>query len=244
MVLTEEQLERYRRQMLLPQIDQEKLLSAKVLVVGAGGLGSPVSYYLAGAGVGTIGIVDPEAVELSNLHRQILYTTDDIGKKKVWLAKDRLEKINHDIAVVPYAIRLTSENIEDIMKDYDIIIDCSDNFPTRYLVNDACVKTNKAFVHGAVFRTEGQVMVVKPGEGPCYRCVFPEEPGEEIVSSAQRQGVLGATAGIIGLIQATEAIKLILETGKSLVGQLIVYNAMEMSFRKVNVSRAQSCSCG
>lgn len=248
MSLSEKQFERYDRQLRLPEVGeagQKKLLSAKVLVIGAGGLGSPVNHYLAGAGVGTLGIVDSEVVEVSNLHRQILYTTDDIGKKKIVVAKERLQRINPDVMVNAYDLRITSENIMEIINDYDIIIDCSDNFPTRYLVNDSCVQARKILVHGAVFRTEGQCMVVNPGKSPCYKCVFPEPPNQEVVSSAQKQGVLGATAGVIGLIQASEAMKYILKAQSSLIGNLLVYNTMNMDFRKVKVSRANNCAvCG
>lgn len=249
MGLTSEQIERYsRRQILLPQVggkDQKKLLSARVLIVGAGGLGSPVASYLAGAGVGTIGIVDSDKVELSNLHRQIIYSSDDIGKNKAEVVQSRLQKVNPDVKVIPYVIRLTSENITGIIKDYDIIIDGSDNFPTRYLVNDACVLNKKILVHGAFFRYEGQAMVIKPGEGPCYRCMFSEPPPPGAVPSCREAGVLGALAGVIGLIQATETLKYILEIGKPLIGSLIVFNALEMSFRKVKVLRDENCSvCG
>ncbi len=248
MSLRDDQIERYSRQILLPQVGgkgQEKLLAAKALVLGAGGLGSPVLAYLGGAGVGTIGIVDSDKVELNNLHRQILYTTDDIGKEKAIAASERLKKINPDVKVIPHVLRLTSENILDVIKDYDIVIDGTDNFPTRYLVNDACVMAKKTLVHGAFFRVEGQVMVVKPGEGPCYRCLFSEPPPPGAVPSCQEAGVLGALAGVIGLIQATEALKLILGVGEPLVGKLIIFNALEMSFRKVKVPKDVNCPvCG
>lgn len=248
MTLNEEQIERYSRQILLPQVGgkgQEKLLAAKVLVLGAGGLGSPVAAYLAGAGVGTLGIVDSDEVELNNLHRQILYTTDDAGKKKATAAKERLEKVNPDIKIIPHVLRLTAENILDIIKDYDIIVDGTDNFPTRYLVNDACVLAKKTLVHGAFFRFEGQAMVIKPDEGPCYRCLFSEPPPPGAVPSCQEAGVLGALAGVIGLIQATETLKLILSIGEPLNGKLIIFNALEMGFRKVKVPKDKNCPiCG
>jgi adenylyltransferase/sulfurtransferase len=248
MTLNEEQIERYSRQILLPKVGgkgQEKLLAAKVLVIGAGGLGSPVAAYLAGAGVGTLGIVDSDAVELNNLHRQIIYSSEDTGKMKAEAARQRLQKVNPDVKVVPHELRLTSENIMEIIKDYDIIVDGSDNFPTRYLVNDACVLAKKPLVHGAFFRFEGQAMVIKPGEGPCYRCMFAEPPPPGAVPSCQEAGVLGALAGVIGLIQATETLKLILGIGEPLVGKLIIFNSLEMGFRKVKVPKDKDCPiCG
>lgn len=248
MSLNDDQVERYSRQILLPDVGgkgQERLLAAKVLVLGAGGLGSPVAAYLAGAGVGTLGIVDSDQVELNNLHRQILYTTEDIGKKKALAATERLQKVNPDVKLIPHVLRLTSENIIEVIKDYDIIVDGTDNFPTRYLVNDACVMAKKTLVHGAFFRFEGQAMVIKPGEGPCYRCLFSEPPPPGAVPSCQEAGVLGALAGVIGLIQATETLKLILGVGDPLIGRLIIFNALEMSFRKVKVPRDKDCPiCG
>jgi len=248
MSLNEEQIERYSRQILLPQVGgkgQEKLLAAKVLIIGAGGLGSPVAAYLAGAGVGTLGIVDSDSVELNNLHRQILYTSEDAGKKKAEVAAERLRRVNPDVKVLAHVLRLTSENIMEVIRDYDIIVDGSDNFPTRYLVNDACVLAKKTLVHGAFFRFEGQAMVIKPGEGPCYRCMFSEPPPPGEVPSCQEAGVLGALAGVIGLIQATETLKLILGIGEPLIGKLIIFNALEMGFRKVKVPKDKNCPvCG
>ncbi len=248
MSLNDIQIERYSRQILLPQVGgkgQEKLLAAKVLIIGAGGLGSPVASYLAGAGVGTLGIVDSDTVELSNLHRQMTYSSDDIGKKKAIAAQARLERVNPDIKVVPYVLRLSSENIVEVIKEYDIVVDGSDNFPTRYLVNDACVLAKKTLVFGAFFRYEGQAMVVKPGEGPCLRCMFPEPPPPGLVPSCQEAGVLGALAGVIGLIQATETLKLILGIGVPLVSKIILFDALEMDLTKVNVRRDKSCQiCG
>ncbi len=203
MSLNDEQIERYSRQILLPQVGgkgQEKLLAAKVLIIGVGGLGSPVATYLAAAGVGTLGVVDSDAVELSNLHRQIIYSSDDIGKKKAIAAQSRLQRVNPDVHVVPYILRLTSENIMEVIKDYDIVVDGTDNFPTRYLVNDACVLAKKTLVFGAFFRYEGQAMVIKPGESPCIRCMFPTPPPPGLIPSCQEAGVLGALAGIIALI--------------------------------------------
>ena len=248
MALTDDQIERYSRQILLPTVGgkgQEKLLAAKVLIAGAGGLGSPIAAYLAGAGVGTLGIVDSDAVELNNLHRQIIFSTDDIGRKKAEVAAERLSRVNPDIKIKPYVMRLTSENVMEMIRDYDIIVDGTDNFPTRYLMNDACVLAKKPLIHGAFFRFEGQAMVIKPREGPCYRCLFSEPPPPGSVPSCQEAGVLGALSGVIGLIQATETLKLILGIGEPLVGKLIIFNALEMNFRRVKVPRDPNCPvCG
>jgi adenylyltransferase/sulfurtransferase len=242
--LNDERIERYSRQILLPEVGgkgQEKLLAAKVLVVGAGGLGSPVVSYLAGAGVGTLGMVDSDAVELSNLHRQMIYSSEDIGKKKAIVAQDRLQRVNPDVKVVPYVLRLTSENIMEDIEDYEIVVDGTDNFPTRYLINDACVLANKTLVFGAFFRYEGQAMVVEPGEGPCLRCIFPEPPPPGLVPSCQEAGVLGALAGVIGLIQAVETLKLILGIGEPLIGKFILFDALEMSLMKLIVWKDENC---
>lgn len=244
MSLNDERVERYSRQILLPQVGgkgQEKLLAAKVLVVGAGGLGSPVASYLARAGVGTLGIVDSDAIELSNLHRQIIYSSEDIGEKKAVVAQVRLQRVNPDVKVVPYVLRLNSENIMEIIKDYDIVVDGTDNFPTRYLVNDACVLAKRTLVFGAFFRFEGQAMVIRPGEGPCLRCIFPSPPPPGLIPSCQEAGVLGALAGVIGLIQATEALKLILGIGEPMIGKLVLFNALEMDLIKMNVRRDENC---
>ncbi|NWF92898.1 MAG: HesA/MoeB/ThiF family protein [Syntrophaceae bacterium] len=243
MRLDGEKIERYSRQILLPEVGgkgQEKLLTAKVLIVGVGGLGSPVACYLARAGVGTLGIVDSDTVELSNLHRQMIYSSDDIGKKKAVAAQNRLQRVNPDVKVVPYVLRLTSENIMELIKNYDIVVDGTDNFPTRYLVNDACVLAKKTLVFGAFFRYEGQAMVIKPGEGPCLRCMFPSPPPPGLVPSCQEADVLGALAGVIGLIQATEPLKLILEIGGPLVCKLVLFDPPEMSLMKLNVRRDKS----
>jgi molybdopterin/thiamine biosynthesis adenylyltransferase len=246
--LNDQRIERYSRQILLPEVGgkgQEKLLEAKVLIIGAGGLGSPVASYLAGAGVGTLGIVDSDEVELSNLHRQMIYSSEDIGKKKAIAAQTRLQSVNPDIKVVPYVLRLNSENIMEVIKEYDIVVDGSDNFPTRYLVNDGCVLAKKALVFGAFFRFEGQAMVIKPGQGPCLRCVFPLPPPPGLVPSCQEAGVLGALAGVIGLIQATETLKLILRIGEPLIRKLVLFDSLEMSLTKLNVRRDENCPvCG
>ena len=224
---------------------QEKLLNARVLVIGAGGLGSPVSLYLAAAGIGKIGIVDSDKVELNNLQRQIMHSTENVGKPKVESGKERIREINPDVEVTPYNLRLTSENILDIVKDYDIILDGSDNFPTRYLVNDACVLSKKPLSHGGIFRYDGQAMTIIPGKGPCYRCLFAEPPPPGAMPSCQEAGILGAVAGVIGVIQASEVLKFILGIGELLVGRLLVFNALDSSFRTVKVRKNKDCPiCG
>jgi adenylyltransferase/sulfurtransferase len=245
---TEEQIERYSRQIILPEVGgvgQRKLLAARVLVIGAGGLGSPVGLYLAAAGVGRIGIVDSDCVDLSNLQRQILHATADVGREKCVSAKQTMESINPDVAVVPYPLRLTSANILDIISDYDVVVDGSDNFPTRYLVNDACVLAGKPLSHAGILRFEGQATTIIPGVGPCYRCLYPEPPPPGLMPSCQEAGVLGATAGMMGAIQVTEVLKLILGIGDGLVGRILVYDGLTMSFRTVRVERDPCCAiCG
>lgn len=246
--LTEEQIERYSRHIILPEVGgkgQRKLLGARALLVGAGGLGSPAGLYLAAAGVGTIGVVDSDAVELSNLQRQVLHSTADIGRRKCLSAKEAMESINPDVQVIPYDERLTSANIIEIISDYDVVLDGSDNFPTRYLVNDACVMTGKPLSHGSILRFEGQATTILPGQGPCYRCLYPEPPPQGMVPTCQQAGVLGVTAGIVGLIQATEAVKIILGIGDLLVGRLLLYNGLQMAFREVPIRRRADCAvCG
>ncbi len=248
MNLTEEQIERYSRQIILPEVGgvgQKKLLDAKVLIVGCGGLGSPCAYYLAAAGVGHIGLVDSDKVELNNLQRQIIHFTADVGKPKVKSAEEKLRSLNPELQITTYELRLTSKNILDIIKEYDIVVDGSDNFPTRYLVNDACVLSNKPFIHAGILRFEGQATTIIPYKGPCYRCIFPEPPPPGLVPSCQEAGILGVVAGILGLVQATEVIKFILNKGELLVGKLLIFNALEMTFRKLNIHRNRNCSvCG
>ncbi len=245
---TDEQIKRYSRQIILPHVGgkgQEKLLRAKVLVVGAGGLGSPVSLYLTAAGGGKIGIADCDEVEISNLQRQILHSTSNIGKLKTSSAKERLTDLNPGVEIITHEVRLTSKNILNIIKDYDIVVDGSDNFPTRYLVNDACVISGKPLSHGGIFRFDGQAMTIVPGEGPCYRCLFPEPPPAGLVPSCQESGILGAVAGVIGVIQANEVLKFILGVGELLVGKLLIFNALESSFRRVSVPKDNNCPvCG
>ena len=226
-------------------VGQKKLLNAKVLIIGCGGLGSPCAYYLAGAGIGKIGLVDSDKVELNNLQRQIVHFIKDIGKRKTDSAKDKLESINSDVELITYPVRLTSENIINIIKDYDIIVDSSDNFPTRYLVNDACIMSNKPLSYAGILRFDGQVTTIIPHEGPCYRCIFSEPPPPGMVLSCQEAGVLGVVAGILGVIQATEVLKYILGKGTLLVGKLLIFNALEMDFRKLNIQKNKNCSiCG
>ena len=248
MSLRDDQIERYSRQILLPDVGgkgQEKILSAKVLVIGAGGLGSPAALYLAAAGVGRLGIVDSDKVELNNLQRQVLHSTKTVGELKVESAKRTLSNLNTDIEVIPYNIRLTSANIMDVIKGYDIVVDGSDNFPTRYLVNDACVLAKKPLSHGGIFRYDGQAITIIPGKSACYRCLFPEPPPPGLVPSCQEAGILGAVAGVIGVIQANEVLKLILGTGSPLAGKLLIFNALDSSFRTVRVPKNADCPvCG
>lgn len=220
-------------------------MEAKVLVVGAGGLGSPAAYYLAAAGVGRLGILDFDDVEISNLQRQILHFTSDLGRPKVESAKEKLKDLNPDCEVVVHRERLTSENALSIIEGYDIVLDGSDNFPTRYLVNDACVMLGKPLVHGSILQFEGQVMTILPRKGPCYRCLFPSPPPPGAVPSCQEAGVLGSIPGVMGCIMATEALKLVLEVGRPLVGRLLVFDALRMEFTEVKVERDKDCAvCG
>ena len=245
---TPEQAERYSRHLLIPEVGeagQRKLLASKVLLIGAGGLGSPAAFYLAAAGVGTLGIVDSDVVDQTNLQRQILHTTDRIGTPKVDSAKQTLEALNPDVKIVGYRERLTSDNIDRIIADYDVIIDGADNFPTRYLLNDASVKWNKPIVHGSIYRFEGQITVFKPHEGPCYRCLFPTPPPPELAPSCAEAGVLGVLPGVIGSLQANEAIKLLLAIGEPLVGRYLLFDALDATFREVKLRRDAECPvCG
>ncbi len=248
MSLTPEQYIRYSRHLILPEIGEEgqkKLLAAKVLIIGAGGLGSPLGLYLAAAGVGTIGLVDFDVVDLSNLQRQILHTNDEIGKSKLNSAEKRIKAMNPDTHVIKHEARISSENALGLIRDYDVVIDGTDNFPTRYLVNDACVLLNKPNIYGSIFRFEGQATVFKPKTGPCYRCLYPEPPPPGMVPSCAEGGVLGILPGVIGVIQATEAVKLIVGKGEPLIGRLLLYNALDMTFRTVKLRRDKNCPvCG
>ncbi|HEX9506232.1 MAG TPA: molybdopterin-synthase adenylyltransferase MoeB [Acidimicrobiia bacterium] len=246
--LTPEQRDRYGRHILLPEVGeagQQKLLESRVLLLGAGGLGSPAALYLAAAGVGTLGIVDMDVVDASNLQRQILHNMDRIGERKVDSAKKTLTELNPDVDVVTYDVRLGADNVVDIISGYDVVVDGTDNFPTRYLLNDASLLQRIPVVHGSIFRFEGQVSVFKPYEGPCYRCLLPEPPPPEMAPSCAEAGVLGVLPGIVGSIQALEAIKLLLDLGDPLVGRLLAYDALEQSFRAFKVRRDPECpACG
>ncbi len=242
------QLERYSRHLLIPEVGiagQQKLLRSKVLLIGAGGLGSPAAYYLAAAGVGTLGIIDSDVVDATNLQRQILHSTDRIGEPKVDSAKRTLEALNPDVNVVGYRERLSSENIDRIIGEYDVVVDGADNFPTRYLLNDASVKWRKPVVHGSIYRFEGQVTVFQPFEGPCYRCLFHEPPPPELAPSCAEAGVLGVLPGVIGTIQANEVIKLLLGIGEPLIGRYLLFDALDATFREVKLRRDPKCpACG
>ena len=242
------QLERYSRHLLIPEVGiagQSRLLRSKVLLVGAGGLGSPAALYLAAAGVGTLGIVDFDVVDATNLQRQILHSTERIGEPKVSSAKRTLEALNPDVTVIGYRERLSAANIDRIIADYEVIVDGADNFPTRYLLNDASVKWKRPVVHGSIYRFEGQVTVFQPGEGPCYRCLFHEPPPPELAPSCAEAGVLGVLPGIIGTIQANEVLKLLLGIGETLVGRYLLFDALDGTFREVKLRRDPNCPvCG
>ncbi len=246
--LTREELARYARHVTLPDVGiegQRRLKAARVLCVGAGGLGSPASMYLAAAGVGTLGVLDDDVVDASNLQRQILHDTARVGERKVASARDRLKAINPNVTVATHFVQLSAANALDILGRYDVVLDGSDNFPTRYLVNDACVMLGKPDAFGAVFRFEGQAAVFGVKNGPCYRCVFPEPPPPDLVPSCAEAGVFGVLPGIIGTIQATEVIKLVLEIGEPLVGRMVVYDALGMTFRELKVPKDPDCAvCG
>ncbi len=246
-VFTPEQARRYSRHIIMPQIGgkgQRKLLDAKVLLIGAGGLGSPVALYLAAAGVGTLGIVDFDVVDITNLQRQILHHTHDIGRLKVVSAAETIAEINPDVRVVQHRVQLSSENALELLRPYDIVVDGSDNFPTRYLVNDATVMLGKPCVHGSIFLFEGQAATFVPGQG-CYRCLYPTPPPPGMVPNCSEAGVLGVLPGIVGSIQAVETIKLILGLGETLTGRLLLFDALNMEFRQVKVRRNPNCPvCG
>jgi molybdopterin/thiamine biosynthesis adenylyltransferase/rhodanese-related sulfurtransferase len=247
-VLTPDQRNRYHRHLLLPEVaeaGQQRLLDSKVLLLGAGGLGSPAALYLAAAGVGTLGIVDMDVVDASNLQRQVLHNLDRVGERKVDSASQTLRSLNPDVEVVTYDVRLGADNILDVIDGYDVIVDGTDNFPTRYLVNDASLVKRIPVVHGSIFRFEGQATVFKPYEGPCYRCLVPEPPPAELAPSCAEAGVFGVLCGIIGSIQAMEAIKLLLDLGDPLVGRLLHYDSLEQAWRTFKVQRDPACpACG
>jgi molybdopterin/thiamine biosynthesis adenylyltransferase/rhodanese-related sulfurtransferase/molybdopterin converting factor small subunit len=242
--LSASQRRRYLRHLAIPEVGEEgqaKLLAAKVLCIGAGGLGCPAAIYLAAAGVGTLGIVDDDQVDESNLQRQILHTTARIGTPKTASARIAIEALNPDVKVIEHTTRLSAANVLDMFAGYDLIVDGSDNFPTRYLVNDACVKLGKSCVHGSIFRFEGQLTVFWPGHGPCYRCLYPEPPPPELAPSCAEAGVLGVLPGVIGVLQAVETIKLILGRGEPLVGRLLLYDALAAEFRELRVQADPHC---
>ena len=246
--LTPDQRRRYSRHLLIPEVGeagQQKLLDAKVLLVGAGGLGSPAALYLAAAGVGTMGIIDADTVDDSNLQRQVIHTTDRIGMAKTESARITIESLNPDVKVIEHRIRLDKENVLDIFAQYDIILDGTDNFATRYLINDATVLLNKPNVHGSIFRFEGQATTFIPHDGPCYRCLFPTPPPPELAPSCAEAGVLGLLPGTVGLIQATEVAKLILGVGEPLKGRMLLYDALGSEFRELRMKRDPACPmCG
>jgi thiazole biosynthesis adenylyltransferase ThiF len=248
MGFSNEQMERYSRHIILKEIGvkgQKKLLQGRVLIVGAGGLGAPAALYLAAAGVGTIGIADADDVDLSNLQRQVIHTTADIGKPKVISAKETMQAINPDVRVNAYRTFVMSENVMDLVRDYDFIIDGTDNFPAKFLINDACVLSKKPFSHAGIIRFKGQLMTYVPGQGPCYRCVFREPPPPDAVPTCRQAGVVGAVAGVIGALQAVEAIKYLVGAGDLLTGYMLTYDALKMEFRKIKLPRRESCEvCG
>ena len=248
MAMTDEQIERYSRHIILKEVGakgQKKLLNGSVLIIGAGGLGAPAALYLAAAGVGHIGIVDADEVDLSNLQRQVIHATADIGKAKVKSAKESMEAINPDVKVSTYRMFVDSTNVRELIREYDFIIDGTDNFPAKFLINDACVLEKKPFSHAGIIRFQGQLMTYVPGEGPCYRCVFRNPPPKDAVPTCKQAGVIGAMAGTIGTLQAMEAIKYLIGKGDLLTGKLLTYDALKMEFRKINLKKDCNCAvCG
>jgi molybdopterin/thiamine biosynthesis adenylyltransferase len=246
--LRPDQQARYARHVAIPEVGvagQQKMLAARVACVGAGGLGSPAAFYLAAAGIGTLGVIDDDKVDASNLQRQILHATDRLGVAKVDSAEQSLKRLNPDVNVVKHAVRLTAANAESVLGGYDVVVDGADNFATRYLVNDVALKLGKPVVHAAVFRFEGQLTVFGGGDAPCYRCLFPVPPRPEDAPSCAEAGVLGVLPGVLGVLQATEAIKLVLGLGSSLAGRLVLYDALGVRFRELRIKRDPQCpSCG
>lgn len=242
------QHERYKRHIILPQVGaagQEKLLASRVLIVGLGGLGSPAALYLAAAGIGILGIADSDRVEISNLQRQIMHSSEVDGMLKTQSARERIRLLNSDVRVIAHEVRLDAQNAPDLIRSYDVVVDCSDNFETRYVTNDACVALGKPNVFGAITQFTGQASVYYPPSGPCYRCLFPEPVPPEAITPSAQVGVLGVVPGVIGTIQATETIKLLLGIGQPLIGRFLIYDALEMEFRTVSVRRSPECSlCG
>jgi molybdopterin/thiamine biosynthesis adenylyltransferase len=248
MAFSNDQLERYSRHIILKDIGvsgQKRLLESRALIIGAGGLGAPAALYLAAAGVGTIGVADADAVELSNLQRQVIHATPDVGKPKVRSAAEKMRAINPDITVNEYHALVNSENIMELIADYDFIIDGTDNFPAKFLINDACVIARKPFSHAGIIRFQGQLMTYVPGEGPCYRCVFVNPPPPDAVPTCSQAGVIGAMGGVIGSLQAMEAIKYITRAGRPLTGAMLTYDALAMQFRRVSLPTRRDCAvCG
>jgi molybdopterin/thiamine biosynthesis adenylyltransferase/rhodanese-related sulfurtransferase len=246
--LSNDDVRRYARHLIMPEVataGQKRLKASKVLCIGAGGLGSPLTLYLAAAGVGTLGLVDFDIVDVSNLQRQIIHTTADVGRPKIDSAEEKLKAINPALNVVRYEFPINSSNALEIFADYDVIIDGTDNFPTRYLVNDACVLLGKANVYGSIFRFDGQASVFFPPHGPCYRCLYPEPPPPDLVPNCAEGGVLGILPGLIGVVQATEAVKLLLGVGRPLIGRLLLYDALDMTVREMKVRKDPKCPiCG
>ena len=246
--LSKDEILRYSRHLIMPEVGMDgqlKLKAAKVLLVGTGGLGSPMALYLTAAGIGTIGLVDFDVVDYTNLQRQVIHGTSDVGKPKIDSAIESMNEINPFVNVIRHEVALTSENAMDLVKDYDIVADGTDNFPTRYLVNDVCVLLNKPNVYGSIFRFEGQATIFAAEGGPCYRCLYPEPPPPGLVPSCAEGGVLGILPGVVGLIQATEVVKLILGKGETLVGRLILYDALNMKFRELKLRKSGECPiCG
>jgi len=248
MAFTNEQMNRYSRHIILSEVGvkgQKKLMDAKVLIVGAGGLGAPAALYLAAAGVGVIGIADADEVDLSNLQRQVIHTTPDVGKAKVLSAKETMLAVNPDITVNTHRLFVNADNIMELIADYDFVIDGTDNFPAKFLINDACVLSKKPFSHAGIIRFKGQLMTYVPGEGPCYRCVFREPPPPDAVPTCRQAGVIGAIGGIIGSLQAMETVKFIIGKGDLLTGFLLTYDALKMDFRKIRLPNVKNCAvCG
>src|SRR5579883_2117053 len=246
--LNKDEILRYSRHLIMPEVGmdgQQKLKAAKVLCIGTGGLGSPLSLYLAAAGVGTLGLADFDVVDVSNLQRQIIHFTSDVGRPKVDSAEEKLRAINPDLVIRRHEHPVDSSNALELFADYDVIVDGTDNFPTRYLVNDACVLLGKPNVYGSIFRFDGQATVFFPPQGPCYRCLYPEPPPPDLVPNCAEGGVLGILPGLIGVVQATETVKLILGAGRPLVGRLLLYDALEMTFREMKVRKNPRCPiCG
>ncbi len=245
---TEEQLERYSRHILLQDVGvegQEKIMTSRVLVIGTGGLGAPVALYLAAAGVGTLGLADGDTVDLSNLQRQVIHFTPDVGKSKVRSAEEKIRLLNPDVKVVAYNDFAMARNIRDIIRDYDFVVDGTDSFGAKFLINDACVMEKKPFSHGGILRFAGQTMTVVPGKSACYRCVFSAPPPIGVVPTCSQAGVLGAIAGMLGTIQAAETLKYVTGTGQLLLNRLLTFDALSMEFRNVNVSKRDNCPvCG